>query len=31
MSALNLVTPEVQGWQTSAIDIHPLRYIQLED
>lgn len=27
----HLVSPEVKGWQTTAIDVHPLRYIQLED
>ncbi|NNC23270.1 peptide ABC transporter substrate-binding protein [Salinisphaera sp. USBA-960] len=27
----HLVTPEVKGWQTTVLDVHPLRYIHLED
>ncbi|MHB0776860.1 peptide ABC transporter substrate-binding protein [Halomonas sp. WWR20] len=27
----HLVSPKVQGWQTTPMDVHPLRYIRLEE
>ncbi|MEE3216606.1 MAG: peptide ABC transporter substrate-binding protein, partial [Pseudomonadota bacterium] len=28
---VNLVSPDVEGWQPTALDVHPLRYVSVDE